>query len=65
MNEPTLQQMEDYNGLRGQKRWVVRTVIITGLLIGAIYVVVANSYIGQPHDALPAAGAVPSVPFNH
>ena len=65
MSEPTLQQIGDYNKLKGEKKWIVHTVIITGLLIGAIYVIVSNSYIGQPHDALNAPDAVPSIPFNH
>ena len=63
--EPTLQTIGDYNGLKGEKKRVVRAVILAGLFIGALYVIVANSYPGQVHDALPVGeGAVPVLPFN-
>jgi amino acid transporter len=65
MSEPTLQSIGDYNGLKGEKKRVVRAVIIAGLIIGSLYVIIANSYVGQPHDALPAKDAVPALPFNH
>ncbi len=64
MNEPTLQAIGDYNGLKGEKKRVVRAVIIAGLIIGSLYVIVANSYVGQPHDTLPAKDAAPVLPFN-
>ncbi len=64
MTEPTLQTIGDYNGLRGEKRRVVRAVLLSGLIIGAIYVIVANSYIGQPHDQLPVRDGITAVPFN-
>ena len=52
MNEPTLQTISDYNGLKGEKKRVVRAVIFAGLLLGSLYVIVANSYIGDDHDRL-------------
>ena len=64
MNEPTLQSIGDYNGLKGEKKRVVRAVIIAGLLIGALYVIAANSYMGQNHDALPVKDSITTVPFN-
>ena len=51
MNEPTLESMEDYNTLSGEKRKVVWAVIIAGLLIGAIYAG-AKSYFGTVDDAI-------------
>lgn len=65
MSEPTLQSIGDYNGLKGEKKRVVSAVIIAGLIIGSLYVIVANSYVGQPHDALTTKDAVPALPFNH
>jgi len=64
MNEPTLQSIGDYNGLKGEKKRVVRAVILTGLIIGSLYVIVANSYVGQAHDALPVKDGITAVPFN-
>ena len=63
MNEPTLQQIGDYNGLKGEKKRVVRAVIAAGLLIGALYVIVANSYIGDTHDAFPVKERINGIPF--
>ena len=64
MSEPTLQSIGDYNGLKGEKKRVVRAVIAAGLIIGALYVIVANSYIGHNHDALPINDGITKVPFN-
>ncbi len=64
MHEPTLEQIGDYNGLHGMKKVVVRTVVITGILIGAIYTIVANSYVGQVHDALPVKDGIAAFPFD-
>jgi hypothetical protein len=64
MNEPTLQNISDYNGLKGEKKRVVRAVILAGLIIGSIYVIVANSYPGEVHDALPVKDGITAVPFN-
>jgi len=64
MNEPTLQGIGDYNGLKGEKKWVVSAVLLSGLLLGAIYVIVANSYVGQPHDRLPVNDGITAVPYN-
>ena len=65
MSEPTLQTIGDYNGLKGEKKRIVRAVIIAGLIIGALYVIIANSYVGQPHDRLPVDNGIPATPFNH
>ena len=64
MNEPTLQGIGDYDGLKGEKKHVVRAVILAGLLLGALYVIVANSYVGRNHDALPIGDEITKVPFN-
>lgn len=40
MSEPTLESIEDYDELKGNKKKIVWTVIITGLIIGTIYSVV-------------------------
>ena len=42
--EPTLEQIEDYNGQESnEKRLTVWIVILSGLLIGAIYGIIASN----------------------
>jgi len=64
MFEPTLQSIEDYNGLKGEKKHIVRAVIISGLFIGSLYVIIANSYVGDIHDAFPVSDSISAVLFN-
>jgi len=43
-NEPTLAQLDDYNGQESnEKRLTVWIVILSGLLIGAIYGIIASN----------------------
>lgn len=44
MSEPSLDNISDYNTLEGEKRKVVTAVVLSGLIIGIIYVVVYNIY---------------------
>jgi hypothetical protein len=44
MSEPRLEDIGDYDTLKGQKKKIVWIVIITGLIIGAMYVVAYNIY---------------------
>jgi len=42
--EPTLEQIDDYNGKESnEKRLTVYIVILSGLLIGAIYGIIASN----------------------
>jgi len=42
--EPTLEQLEDYNGQESnEKRLTIWIVILSGLLIGAIYGIIASN----------------------
>lgn len=51
MSEPTLDKIEDYNTLSGEKRRVVWAVVAAGLLIGTIYTV-AKVYFGTVDDEI-------------
>ncbi|MEA3372743.1 MAG: hypothetical protein U9Q62_03525 [Campylobacterota bacterium] len=51
MNEPTLNTIEDYNTLKGEKKRIVWAVVIAGLLIGAIYAT-AKVYFGSVDDEI-------------
>ncbi len=44
MSEPRLEDIGDYNTLKGEKKKVVWAVILAGLLIGVIYTIVYNAY---------------------
>ncbi|MFT7003797.1 MAG: hypothetical protein ACJAWW_001149 [Sulfurimonas sp.] len=46
MSEPTLESIDDYDTLKGEKKKVIVTLIIAGLIIGAIYAVITNFYSG-------------------
>jgi hypothetical protein len=60
-NEPTLSSIEDYNTLKGSKKKVVWAVIISGLLIGAIFVT-AKMYYGSTEDTIVVNESIGKVP---
>jgi len=60
-NEPTLESIEDYNTLKGSKKKVVWTVIISILLIGVAFTV-AKNYYGKASDSIPVEEAIGKVP---
>jgi len=61
--EPTLENIEDYNTLRGEKKRVVLAVIISGLILGGIYVGASSIY-GKPADALDVSAKTrANIPF--
>lgn len=61
-NEPTLEKIEDYNTLKGQKRRIVWAVILSGLILGGIFWS-AKSYYGSPSDTIPVSDAITKVPL--
>lgn len=61
MSEPTLEDISDYNTLKGQKRKIVMAVILAGLIIGTIYVVSYN-YFGNVSDSIPVETNIGTVP---
>ncbi len=44
MSEPRLEDIGDYDTLKGEKKKVVLAVIFAGLIMGIVYVIVANNY---------------------
>lgn len=60
-NEPTLSSIEDYNTLKGSKKRVVWAVIISGLLIGAIFLA-AKMFYGDTEDSIPVSESIGKVP---
>lgn len=60
-NEPTLSSIEDYNTLKGSKKRVVWAVIISGLIIGTIFLSAKILY-GGVNDSLPVGESIGKVP---
>jgi hypothetical protein len=44
MGEPRLEDISDYDNLKGEKKRVVWAVVIAGLLMGVIYVISYKIY---------------------
>lgn len=60
-NEPTLRSIEDYNTLKGPKKRIVWMVILSGLIIGALFVG-AKFYYGEANDTIPVHDTIGKVP---
>jgi len=60
-NEPTLSSIEDYDTLKGSKKKVVWAVIISGLLIGSIFLAAKMVY-GDVEDSVPVSEKIGKVP---
>jgi len=61
MGEPTLEGIEDYHELSGRKKKVVWTVILTGLIIGVIYLIVYTT--DKNEDAIEVEKNFKSIPM--
>ena len=64
MAEPRLEDIGDYNTLKGEKKRIVWAVIIAGLLIGTIYTIAYKVY-GNTADAIPVKDEIKVVPTGH
>lgn len=60
-NEPTLESIEDYNTLKGSKKRVVWTVIISIIVVGIAFTV-AKNYYGKVNDSILVEEAIGKVP---
>lgn len=60
-NEPTLSGIEDYDTLKGSKKKVVWLVILSGLLVGAIFLG-AKIYYGEVSDTMVVEESIGKVP---
>ncbi len=63
MSEPTLNGIEDYNTLKGEKKRIVWTVILAGLLMGVIYLVAYSVY-DNKEDAITINDPITAVPLS-
>lgn len=62
MSEPRLENIEDYDTLKGEKRRIVWAVVLAGLIIGVIYVVASNVY-GSDDDSIPVEKSIRTIPL--
>lgn len=62
MSEPRLENIDDYNTLKGEKKKVVAAVIMSGLLLGVIYAF-ASSYYDNKEDAIKVEQSIKTVPL--
>jgi len=60
-NEPTLRSIEDYNTLKGPKKRIVWMVILSGLIVGALFVG-AKLYYGEANDTIEVQETIAKVP---
>ncbi|ADN09473.1 hypothetical protein [Sulfurimonas autotrophica] len=63
MSEPKLEDIGDYNTLKGEKKRIVWAVIIAGLLLGVIYMI-ANKVYNDKGDAIPVKDEITVVPLS-
>jgi len=61
--EPELRDMDDYNTLTGEKKKIVWTVIVIGLLIGAGFVLASRVYIDKG-DVIKTNDPINAVPLS-
>ena len=59
--EPELETMDDYNTLTGEKKKIVWTVIIVGILIGVGYTIAAKVFVDKG-DAIKTNDPISIVP---
>jgi len=62
MSEPRLEDMGDYNSLQGEKRKIVLSVILTGIIIGIFYLVAYNVF-DNGDDSLNITESVKIIPL--
>ncbi|EQB40702.1 hypothetical protein M947_00185 [Sulfurimonas hongkongensis] len=61
MSEPRLEDIDDYNGLKGQKKRVVWAIVIVGLVMSVIYGIVVN--LGEREEPLSDDKTYKTVPM--
>ena len=61
MSEPRLEDIGDYDTLKGEKKKVVWTVIVGALLVGVLYVV-AYSYYDKSDDSIKVEETINTIP---
>ena len=63
MSEPRLEEIGDYNTLKGEKKRIVWAVITAGLLLGTIYMLAYKLY-DNPEDTIAVKDEITVVPLS-
>jgi len=61
MSEPELRDISDYDTLKGEKKTIVWTVIVVGLLIGVVFLIASKVYDGS-EDSIKVNDSITIVP---
>lgn len=61
MSEPRLEDIGDYDTLKGEKKKIVWTVIIGTLLVGVLYMLAFDTY-DKADDALEVKESIKTIP---
>jgi predicted negative regulator of RcsB-dependent stress response len=62
MSEPRLEDIEDYNTLKGEKKKIVLAVILAGVLMGVVYIF-AYKVFDNKEDNLPVEQSINKIPM--
>ena len=62
MSEPRLEDMDDYDTLKGEKKKVVWAVVLVGLVIGFLYTFAYSKY-DNAEDTIKVEQTVKNVPM--
>jgi len=62
MSEPRLEDIGDYDTLKGEKKKIVWTVIIGVLLVGVLYMIAFNSY-NDTDDSIEFKESIKTIPL--
>jgi len=62
MSEPRLEDISDYDTLKGEKKKVVLAVILAGLIMGILYTFVAAAY-DNKDDAIEVKESSQKIPM--
>jgi len=61
MAEPRLEDMSDYNTLKGEKKKIVWIVVLSGIILGALYSFSYNKF-DDKKDTIPVQKSIKTVP---
>ena len=62
MSEPRLEDIGDYNTLKGEKKKVVWAVVLAGLLMGVIYTIAYSIY-DNKEDNIKVEESIKKIPL--
>ena len=62
MSEPRLEDIGDYNTLKGEKKKVVWAVVFTGILLSIVYIIAYSLYDNR-EDTLPIEKSLKIIPM--